>query len=262
MSELNGKVIYVGGIPYDQTEEQVLDIAKSVGPVVNTRLVFDKETGKSKGFAFVEYADEETASSAVRNLNNYMIGNRAIKCSFSNESFSNFSNGSNNIKGKRRTVTKDEIPPLPAGLEVMDPRPENLAGIVSSSLNNLDGNRLKNLINDAKIMSKSNPEMMVKLLKQNPQLSYALVQAALLLNLTDSKDIAGLLHNPGLANAPSAPQNNGSTTGGTSDFDEISEEQKQMIRQILAMTDEQIQQVPEDQRFLIVQLKQKYANVR
>lgn len=38
------------------------------------RLVLDRETGKSKGYGFCEFADAETASSAVRNLNNYDIG--------------------------------------------------------------------------------------------------------------------------------------------------------------------------------------------
>lgn len=80
-----GRVIYVGSIPYDQTEEQILDIFRSVGPVVNFRLVFDKDSGKSKGFGFVEYHDAETAASAVRNLNNYQIGSRNLKVDFSHE---------------------------------------------------------------------------------------------------------------------------------------------------------------------------------
>lgn len=85
MDQGPGRVIYVGSIPYDQTEEQILDIFRSVGPVVNFRLVFDKDSGKSKGFGFVEYHDAETAASAVRNLNNYQIGSRYLKVDFSHE---------------------------------------------------------------------------------------------------------------------------------------------------------------------------------
>lgn len=85
MADGPGRVIYVGSIPYDQTEEQILDIFRSVGPVVNFRLVFDKDSGKSKGFGFVEYHDAETAASAVRNLNNYPIGARNLKVDFSHE---------------------------------------------------------------------------------------------------------------------------------------------------------------------------------
>jgi cleavage stimulation factor subunit 2 len=80
-----GKVVYVGSIPYDQTEEQILDIFRSVGPVANFKLVFDKDTGKSKGFGFVEYHDKETAASAVRNLNNFPIGSRNLRVDFSHE---------------------------------------------------------------------------------------------------------------------------------------------------------------------------------
>lgn len=60
-------VVFVGNIPYDVTEEQIVDIMKGVGPVVSFRLMFDRETGRSKGFGFCEYTDVETASSALRN---------------------------------------------------------------------------------------------------------------------------------------------------------------------------------------------------
>lgn len=95
-----GRVVYVGSIPYDQTEEQVLDIFRSVGPVANFKLVFDKDTGKSKGFGFVEYHDVETAASAVRNLNNFQTGSRSIRVDFSHEtSISSNPNVSRRLQG-------------------------------------------------------------------------------------------------------------------------------------------------------------------
>lgn len=59
--------MFVGNIPYDMTEEQLVDIFKEVGPVVSFRLMFDRETGKARGYGFCEYADAETAASAIRN---------------------------------------------------------------------------------------------------------------------------------------------------------------------------------------------------
>src|SRR4051812_31645497 len=61
----------VGNIPYGSTEEQLAEVFKEVGPVVSFRLVFDRDTGKPRGYGFCEYRDSETALSAMRNLNGY-----------------------------------------------------------------------------------------------------------------------------------------------------------------------------------------------
>uniref|UniRef100_A0A2K5DEN7 RRM domain-containing protein n=1 Tax=Aotus nancymaae TaxID=37293 RepID=A0A2K5DEN7_AOTNA len=61
--------VFVGNIPYEATEEQLKDIFSEVGSVVSFRLVYDRETGKPKGYGFCEYQDQETALSAMRNLN-------------------------------------------------------------------------------------------------------------------------------------------------------------------------------------------------
>lgn len=47
--------------------------------LLNVRLVFDRETGKPKGYGFCEYRDQETALSAMRNLNGYEIGGRNLR---------------------------------------------------------------------------------------------------------------------------------------------------------------------------------------
>ncbi len=60
---------FVGNIPYDATEEQLKVVFSSVGPVLSFKLVFDRDSGKPKGYGFCEYMDPETASSAMRNLN-------------------------------------------------------------------------------------------------------------------------------------------------------------------------------------------------
>lgn len=55
------------------------DIFSEVGPVLSFKLVFDRETGKPKGYGFCEYKDQETALSAMRNLNGYEIGGRSLR---------------------------------------------------------------------------------------------------------------------------------------------------------------------------------------
>lgn len=75
-------LVAVGNIPYDATEEQLVQICEEVGPVVSFRLVVDKETGKPKGYGFCEYKDEETALSARRNLQGYEVNGRQLRVDF------------------------------------------------------------------------------------------------------------------------------------------------------------------------------------
>nr|GLL41466.1 cleavage stimulating factor 64 isoform X1 [Ipomoea trifida] len=75
-------IVPVGNIPYDATEEQLVQICEEVGPVVSFRLVTDRETGKPKGYGFCEYKDEETALSARRNLQGYEINGRQLRVDF------------------------------------------------------------------------------------------------------------------------------------------------------------------------------------
>ncbi|EFJ10810.1 hypothetical protein SELMODRAFT_8465, partial [Selaginella moellendorffii] len=74
--------VAVGNIPYDATEEQLIQICEEVGPVVSFRLVTDRETGKPKGYGFCEFRDEETALSARRNLSGYDLNGRQLRVDF------------------------------------------------------------------------------------------------------------------------------------------------------------------------------------
>ncbi|OQR95313.1 hypothetical protein ACHHYP_00110 [Achlya hypogyna] len=74
--------VFVGNIPYDVTEEMLREIFSEAGPVVNFRLVTDRETGKPKGYGFCEYNDGATALSAMRNLNGHEINGRNLRVDF------------------------------------------------------------------------------------------------------------------------------------------------------------------------------------
>ncbi len=71
--------VFIGNIPYDATESSLTEIFAEVGPVLELRLVSDRDTGKLKGYGFVEYADYATAMSAVRNLNAREYNGRQLR---------------------------------------------------------------------------------------------------------------------------------------------------------------------------------------
>ncbi|KFK27393.1 hypothetical protein AALP_AA8G377200 [Arabis alpina] len=71
--------VYVGGISHDLTEGDLLTILAQYGEIVDVNLVRDKETGKSKGFAFLAYEDQRSTVLAVDNLNEAKVLGRIIK---------------------------------------------------------------------------------------------------------------------------------------------------------------------------------------
>lgn len=69
----------------DLSETQVIEIFSEVGPVVSFRMVFDRDSGKPKGYGFCTFPDAEIAASAVRNLHNYDIGGRQLRVDFADQ---------------------------------------------------------------------------------------------------------------------------------------------------------------------------------
>ena len=60
--------IYIGNLNYQVSESQVFDLLEEFGEVKSAKLIIDRETGRSKGFAFVEMATAESAERAIKEL--------------------------------------------------------------------------------------------------------------------------------------------------------------------------------------------------
>lgn len=69
----NSAWIFVGGLPYDLSEGDVICIFSQYGEIVNINLVRDKVTGKQKGFCFICYEDQRSTVLAVDNLNGIKV---------------------------------------------------------------------------------------------------------------------------------------------------------------------------------------------
>ncbi|KAM5442338.1 hypothetical protein MferCBS31731_002713 [Microsporum ferrugineum] len=71
--------IYIGGLPFDISEGDILTIFSQYGNPVHLNLVRDKETGKSRGFAFLKYEDQRSTDLAVDNLGGATVLGRVLR---------------------------------------------------------------------------------------------------------------------------------------------------------------------------------------
>ena len=74
-----GKKLYVGNLGYDVTDADLSQLLSQHGSVTSASVVIDKMTGQSKGFGFVEMADDQEAQAAITALNGQDFGGRALK---------------------------------------------------------------------------------------------------------------------------------------------------------------------------------------
>jgi RNA recognition motif-containing protein len=77
--ELNQMDIYVGNLPYTATEGDVTGLFAAFGPVERVKIITDRETGQSKGFAFVTLGDQSQLNAAIEALNDYDYNGRALR---------------------------------------------------------------------------------------------------------------------------------------------------------------------------------------
>ncbi|KAI8612808.1 hypothetical protein BC830DRAFT_1135063 [Chytriomyces sp. MP71] len=269
---MSSKVVFVGNLPYDITETQLLEIFREVGPVVSFRLVFDKETGKPKGFGFCTFQDAEIAASAVRNLNGYELGGRPIRIDFAD------------------AETKDEHPSSYARYEekpkVHQPAQQVIAkgssvDAINKALETIPSTQLLEVMAQLKVMAQTAPDQARTLLTANPQLAYAIFQALLTMNVIDANLLQRVVQ-------PQQPQSTGVMgTGVSSSFQPVAPPpamipiaqppafqpvaqpapalagvdpaQQELLLQVLSLTPDQIQALPMEQRTGVLQLRAQFG---
>jgi RNA recognition motif-containing protein len=78
------KKLYVGNLPWSTTDNELQAMFAGVGQVVSARVITDRETGRSRGFGFVEM-DDAGASRAIAELNGKEMGGRPLRVNEANE---------------------------------------------------------------------------------------------------------------------------------------------------------------------------------
>jgi len=72
-------MIYIGNIAYTMTADELKELCTPFGNVVSAKIITDRATGKSKGYGFVEFDNEESAQKAIKELNDTQVKGRNIK---------------------------------------------------------------------------------------------------------------------------------------------------------------------------------------
>lgn len=137
------------------------------------RLVYDRESGKPKGYGFCEYKDQETALSAMRNLNGYEIGGRTLR-----------------VDNACTEKSRMEMQQLLQGPQVENPygeqcEPENAPEVITKTVASLPPEQMYELMKQMKACIQNNPSEARQMLLQNPQLAYALLQAQVVMRIVD-----------------------------------------------------------------------------
>ncbi|KAI6783747.1 Cleavage stimulation factor subunit-like protein [Emericellopsis cladophorae] len=293
------RVVFIGNIPYGLSEEQIIEIFKTAGPVERFRLVYDQETGKPKGFGFLDYPDTDHASSAVRNLNDYEIMGRRLRVDFSNEqkagdddrdqaSFGNAASGNN---AASYAIQTGSIPPLPAGKELLPG--VKCTDAISQTLNTLPPAQVLDVISQMKALATNEPQRAIELLQQAPQLAATVFQALLLMGLVSPEAISSVVdagappaapapnpvypgypppqatQTPPVAGMPYPPpphQGYGATpvpapAPAAAPPAAALPNQDELMRQVMALPDDQIALLSETDRQQILALRAQFAGV-
>ncbi|GMI90758.1 cleavage stimulating factor 64 [Hibiscus trionum] len=220
MASPQHRCVFVGNIPYDATEEQLIEICREVGPVVSFRLVTDRETGKPKGYGFCEYKDEETALSARRNLQGYEINGRQLRVDFAENDKGSDRNreqgrggpgmaanidpqkqGGQAVHGESShmqpiglhsainaaTLMADALGGVQAGLQhnqnALPGQPAPATDPLTLHLAKMSRSQLNDIISELKKMATQNKERARALLLSKPQLLKAIFQAQIMLGM-------------------------------------------------------------------------------
>lgn len=184
--------VFVGNLAFSTTEEQLYTAFSELGRIIKVRMVTDLETGKPRGFAFIEFEDPQAALSAIRNMNDYEINGRKIRVNFSNSSHletlagqlgMDLSQGNGDVKEEGLMVGGTVVPGAAIGTAAgaaaagVPPPAIGAPGskAVAAALKSWNKGEMYDVVAKLKEIADSNPDEARKLLTQHPQLPEAIL---------------------------------------------------------------------------------------
>jgi cleavage stimulation factor subunit 2 len=275
------------------SEDLIIETLGRVGQVLSFRLVYDKDTGKPKGFGFGEFADADQAAAAVRNLNDYELMGRKLRVDYSKDGEKDEHGGgasaptpmASGMNGQDNNQSSSTLPPLPPGTDLGHHLTAQDA--ISATVATIPPMQLLDAMQQMQNLAKEDPDKATELLQQGPQLTYAILQIMVLMKLVDNATLATVLQQqalpPPVRQQPVAqppppqptPQAYGQyppphqqygapTPPGTQPYQPPQQapppaqqpDRNALIQQVLSMPQEQIDGLPPNERAQMMALRQ------
>lgn len=96
-----GKKLYVGNLPFSIDDQQLHQAFSSYGQVMSAKVIMDRDSGRSKGFGFVEMATDEEAQNAMGSMNGTQLGGRDVSVSEARDPGPRTGGGGGGFRGGR-----------------------------------------------------------------------------------------------------------------------------------------------------------------
>ena len=156
---------------FNTTEEQLHQAFSELGRIIRVRMVTDLETGKPRGFAFIEFEDPQAALSAIRNMNDTELNGRKLRVNFSNSSHLE------TLAGKLGMDMSQSTPvhKIPAVGAVEAPSLDQGTQAVANALKSMSKGEMYDIIKKLKEIADSDADEARKLISGHPQLPEAIL---------------------------------------------------------------------------------------
>nr|VZI20244.1 unnamed protein product [Spirometra erinaceieuropaei] len=196
-AEKTARSIFVGNIPYEATEEKLIELFSKAGPVNGFRLVYDRESGKPKGYGFCEYSNAAIAASALRNLHNIDFNGRPLR----------IGPAAGEQNSAEVALSNPAVGPPVENAYGAPVDPKHAPEAISRAVASLPPEQMYELMKQMKLCIQNNPNEARNMLLQNPQLAYALLQAQIVMKIVDPKVAIGMLNRSHDQIPPARPDN-------------------------------------------------------
>ena len=246
--------VFVGNIAFGTTDEDIRRIFSEVGRVHNVRMAVNAETGKPRGYCFVEYEDAATALSAIRNLNGRDVGGRQLRVNFSNNSAlvdyaaNKHSGGGSAAQSARSHVSPRDVVESMTTREIWDVVSEAKALATEG-----DGERLAALLASSGALTDALVHMLLTLgMIRNPPGEPGMPQQPFQQPHFPPQPAAAFMPPP-----PQPPQPGGGLPGGGPPAPQAAPAAPDLVNMAMKLTPQQLALLPPDRRAKMEMLREK-----
>jgi len=178
--------VFVGNIPQDSTEQQMEALFARMGPVIQFKIMYDKESRLSKGYGFCEYVEVDASQSAAKNLNGADISGQQLRVDLADAERQSTADLTSHQYATMKTERRE---PHIREREALDLHTQLAAedivanGMICEALEPMNDDDLTLILSHMKEIAINDPDVARELLVEHPQLGYALLHAQMMYHM-------------------------------------------------------------------------------